>query len=187
MQNCFVFNNVLDSQSCDLISEYVVNNVNKSFKDLNKPPWDEKDNIPLAHVNDKEIKQFIKMFRFHVGVLAMQSFNIVLYPEFTDLVLWRTGRSMASHIDNGYGNNSELQKRVVSTVTYLNDNFKGGETFVKDDENKIFVNKPIKGSMICFYSDEKSWHGVNLVESGNRITLPIWFTDDPKAQEDLKY
>jgi len=134
----------------------------------------------------KDLKKKIVNYRRLVTEIVSEKFNKTLYPEFTHLVLWRTGRQMARHKDDGYELNDPLAARKVSCVTYLNDNFTGGETFVTNETGTDYISKPVKGSFACYLSDSTNEHGVNPVLSGIRVTMPIWFCDDITKSEDVR-
>jgi predicted 2-oxoglutarate/Fe(II)-dependent dioxygenase YbiX len=90
---------------------------------------------------------------------------------------------MREHKDNGYENNSVLSPRYISSVTYINDDFEGGETFIKTENGDYYYSVPKTGSVVLFHSDERSMHGVERIDSGYRITLPIWFTKEYSKSE----
>lgn len=147
-------------------------------------PWQDNDHIPLGEVTNADIRAIIKRHRDTVAKLVTDSFNVEVYPHFTDLVLWRKGRKMPLHKDNGYGEStSSLFPRHFSSVTYLNDDFVGGETIIKDVDTIRYESKPKIGSVVIFTSDERCLHGVNEVISGTRLTMPIWFTKNLKDRE----
>ena len=56
----------------------------------------------------------------------------------------------------------------VTTITYLNDNYKGGVTTVEDYEIK-----PEKGKICIFDSDKK--HKVSSLEEGERFVILAWY------------
>jgi leucine proline-enriched proteoglycan (leprecan) len=61
--------------------------------------------------------------------------------------------------------------RDYSSVLYLNDNFTGGKTYFPSDN---FTCNPKKGKIIFFSS--RTYHGVTKVISGERYTLPCWYS-----------
>ncbi|XP_038053135.1 prolyl 3-hydroxylase 2-like [Patiria miniata] len=74
--------------------------------------------------------------------------------------------------------------RDWSAVLYLNDNFEGGE-FVFAHHNFTFQShlKPKCGRLVGFSAGEENLHGVKAVLSGRRCALALWFTEDPRYQE----
>jgi hypothetical protein len=182
----FRVDNALDIEVCDQLYNFMIANKLQSNPTDNVLPWfDDETYIPwdLDNIN---IKRQIVAYRKLVTQIVSEKFNQTLYPEFTHLVLWRMGRQMPRHKDNGYEPNDPLAARKVSCVTYLNDNFTGGETFVANETGVDYVSKPVKGSVVCYLSDSTNEHGVNPVLLGNRVTMPIWFCDDIAKSEDIR-
>lgn len=108
--------------------------------------------------------------------IAYNHYANTLYPfaaknikneEFgSGLLRYDGGGHLPAHID--LGNSS----RVLSTVTYLNDDYSGGEIeFVHS--NKLI--KPEAGSIIFFPSNFLYVHEVKAVTSGTRYSMPHWF------------
>ena len=65
-------------------------------------------------------------------------------------------------------------------MTYLNDDYEGGETFINDNGNEILI-QPKAGRVLIMLSDSRCPHGVKKVNNGIRVTLPIWFTTNQKV------
>lgn len=107
---------------------------------------------------------------------AFQHYSNILYPhaarnikseEFgSGLLRYDGGGHLPAHTD--LGNSS----RVLSTVTYLNDDFDGGEIEFIHSNVKI---KPEAGSIIFFPSNFLYVHEVYPVTSGTRYSMPHWF------------
>lgn len=74
---------------------------------------------------------------------------------------WNPVSSMGPHFDGGPG----FENLEYTTVTYLNDDYKGGEIVFPNDNITL---KPKAGSTIMFPSS--TIHQVNPVISGNRYT-----------------
>ena len=62
------------------------------------------------------------------------------------------------------------QQTVLTSVTYLNDNFTGGETYFVDD----IAIRPKTGRTLYFDGVYRE-HGVNTVKDSDRYTLAIWY------------
>lgn len=192
------FDNVIDVESCKLIYDYTINQkINSEYSILDdRMPWFDDDHIPMGKISDYHIKDIIKKHRDVVTTLVSDCYKSVAYPHFTDIVLWRTGRKMAFHKDDGYEGDTHLYVRHFTTVTYINDDYVGGETLIKSQETSLpigvipelevpcYKSIPKTGSVVIFVSDERCEHSVNEVLSGNRITIPIWFTTDISHKED---
>ena len=84
------------------------------------------------------------------------------FVNYFQIVKWPTRELQLSHRDFDY--------HPYTSIIYLNDNFKGGETVVEET-----VIKPKQGLMILFSGDKKT-HSVNKIKKGIRYTVPCWYT-----------
>lgn len=180
----FRFDNVIDEETCDIIYNYMVSSKkNVENKDIEKMPWQEGDTTAYINITELSIKERIKIYKTKINSIVSNCFNTTTYPHFSDLVLWRTGRQMWWHKDDGYEWDKDVLKpRKFSCVCYLNDSFEGGETLIKQGD-EVYTSVPKKGSMVCFTSDERCEHRVTEVTSGLRLTLAVWFATDPTYKE----
>ena len=86
------------------------------------------------------------------------------HRDWWQIVHWPKGSFQNSHKDNA------SEKTTLSSITYLNDSFEGGETFFVDGA----IVKPKKGRTLLF--DGKYYlHGVNPIINGNRFTIAAWY------------
>jgi len=92
----------------------------------------------------------------------------IMFIEYAQIVMWPLGSSMDLHYDDG-----RKSTNLVS-ITNLNDNYMGGETYIKQ-ENITIV--PRTGKTISF-DGMKYMHRVNEVISNCRYTLIMWYTRD---------
>lgn len=132
--------------------------------------------VPFNRIPDLHIKQMVGAFRFDITSKVRGLFEGTLYPDYTDLVYWPDGMDMDVHADAAWldGTPNYCAYRNVSGVTYLNDDYEGGETYFPALEYEV---KPEKGKVVLFPSDLQHRHGVREVK-GERYTMPIWFTKD---------
>lgn len=78
-------------------------------------------------------------------------------------------------------NNTHFDESDISYITYLNEDFQGGE-FVYYDENNIATTiKPIQGLTITI--ENKTLHKVNKIDKGIRYSL---YTFLQKKQKNIK-
>lgn len=181
---------VMTIEDCDKITQYIWNikKENTNPKDVNRVPWSEDDNMPWCCIQDIDIKKIITAYKYKLAQLVfLCNNNTIVYPHFTDLVLWREGKFMDYHTDSGYAASGKDGRedplcRIYTTVTYMNDSYNGGETLILN-ENKSMTHKatPKKGSVMIFPSVLS--HSVNQISNGYRVTLPIWFTETKKYCE----
>jgi len=87
--------------------------------------------------------------------------------DWTQIVFWPKNTYQDLHLDERDKNTT------ISSITYLNDNYQGGETIFGDGT----IIKPIKGKTI-FFSGRKLKHGVNRIVSGERYTIATWYKND---------
>lgn len=181
------YDNIIPEHVCNHIVNYVKNSISDNKIKQGDLPWLNSDNIPFVKVQDEEIKKLIDSYRFLFTQLTFFHFRQIVYPHFSDLVLWRPGMKMAFHKDNGYEGRSEDQFRMrhYSMVAYLNHDYKGGETVIKIKDRPDYVSVPKQGSVVIFKSNEECIHGVNEVTDGIRVTLPTWFATDIKHTETI--
>ncbi|XP_022097822.1 prolyl 3-hydroxylase 2-like [Acanthaster planci] len=74
--------------------------------------------------------------------------------------------------------------RDWSAILYLNEDFEGGE-FVFAHPNMTYQAhlKPKCGRLVVFSAGEENVHGAKAVLSSRRCALALWFTEDPRYQE----
>lgn len=84
--------------------------------------------------------------------------------QWAQVVKWEKGAKQAMHLDMANPSTS------YTTLTYLNDDFEGGETVFEDGT----TIKPKTGRTLMF-NGMKYVHGVNEIISGTRYTMPIWY------------
>jgi hypothetical protein len=176
-KSIFRFDNVLRESVCDSLVNIMVQlkDPNKS-PNLNVMPWDDNDTLNWTAIRNHYLYAKIES---HVEVLTYivsSCYDVQAYPHFIDMVMWKTGRLMPKHVDNvDSGDENYFQQRNFTAITYLNDDYIGGENYISS-ENGDYVNVPKKGSVIIMMSDITNAHGVNQITQGYRVTLPIWFT-----------
>jgi len=183
-KSIFRIENALPANVCDHITLFM-----KNYKGLTKTPdlsvmpWQNGDSFDWKLIPNDYIYGRVEAFREFASFLVSNCYNETVYPHFTDLVLWRAGRSMDRHKDDGYGKeDSNLNQRIYTSVTYLNVDYTGGETFIRSGDSD-YISVPKKGTMVICKSNEENAHGVNEITSGIRVTLPMWFTRNYSERE----
>jgi len=87
------------------------------------------------------------------------------------------------HTDNAYfsANGTFLYtspQRILTTLTFLNDNFEGGEIAFPDiimPDGSSFIMKPISGTTLIFPADIRYTHEVKPVTKGVRYSIVGWY------------
>lgn len=137
------------------------------------PPWQDNDTYDWTKMPSDYLFAKIESYIEYATYIVSSLYKEELHVHFSDLVLWRPGRLMTRHYD-AIGTEYNLQ-RAYTSVTYLNDDFEGGTTYINSD-GKDYISQPKKGTLVMYKSTEENHHGINPVISGLRFTLPIWFT-----------
>lgn len=181
----FVVNNFVTKHTCHQLYEYLTNTVTHNIADEHNMPWELGNNIFYSDIKDTYIKEKVYDIKFGVANLLSYLHNTKVYPHFTDMVLWQKHQQMNRHVDNGSNQvgRDDLAMRKYSAIIYLNDNYKGGKTFVSLDEENDYISKPKTGTLLMFTSDQRTTHGVKKVKVGYRGTLAMWFATEKKYQE----
>lgn len=84
--------------------------------------------------------------------------------DWSELVLYPTFTNFDMHVDTA------SKETVLTSIIYLNNNFRGGET-IFEDGTQI---SPVPGRVI-FFDGKKYIHGVNMISIGNRVSFPCWY------------
>lgn len=135
-----------------------------NFHDLNygKDPgsrkWGDLKIIDMLP-NIMRIKEFKKVL---CKLISEARKHADVYLDYADLVAW--------HEQNvGMKEHKDYSHQYLSSVLYLNDNYKGGETVIGDK-----IIKPETGKII-FFNGTKIPHSVNKLIKGKRYTIPSWY------------
>lgn len=182
----FRYDNVIESNYCDNIFNYYKNNHTNDVNNVHILPWFEGNTLYWNFLKNTEVGNEIGKCRDTITNLVKESYGLNVFPNVTTLVMWKEGKSMPIHKDNGYENDKNvLHMRTYTAVMYMNDDFEGGETIImKENCNEIeYLYKPQKDSVLIFRSDESCLHGVKKIEKGERLTLSMWFAVDAKYLE----
>lgn len=108
---------------------------------------------------------------------AFKHYSTILYPLAANSVKAEepNGEVLRYEADGGHlpahqdlGNSS----RLISTVSYLNDDYTGGEIEFKQSNALI---KPDAGDIVFFASNYLFMHEVKPITSGTRYAMPHWY------------
>lgn len=127
--------------------------------------------------NDAPIKNLINQCRWKIADVIREAYDARrVYPDYTDLVFWPSGKGMEVHADNVFADGSPnlFAWRTYSAVLYLNDDYEGGTTYFPHLDIEV---QPATGKLIAFGAGLDYRHGVKPVTAGERYTMPLWFTD----------
>lgn len=181
------YDEVVPESFCEAVIDYI-----HKEKPLDKiitegMPWHNSDSIPFVSIKDQKLRGLVDSYRFLLTQLVHDTFDDIVYPHFSDIVVWRKNMEMDFHKDNGYEGEDQnvFRMRKYSMVLYLNDNYLGGETVIRQENKPDYVSVPKQGSVVIFKSNDECIHGVNKIIKGTRYTLATWFADDVQHCESI--
>lgn len=180
------YDDIVAASNCNTIYDFYNTHYTNDLNDDTKLPWFEGNTIYWQLLKNTEVKNQISLCRDVITQLTKDSYGVDVFPHLTTLVMWKTGKSMAIHKDDGYEHDKKtLHMRKYTAVMYMNDGFVGGETIImkENSDETEYASVPKKGSVIIFKSDESCLHGVNKIIDGNRLTLSMWFSIEEKYSE----
>ncbi len=139
--------------------------------------------IRFMHIHTQWVRDIVFRIIYQLtGEIRLIS-NQIVYPEMIAINEWPIGGVQSPHLDTYsnqevlHGNQSEKPAREWTCILYLNDNFKGGETYIPQGE----TYKPEACSGLLFQGIYIP-HGVNKVRRNSRHTISFWFTQDEMRQ-----
>jgi hypothetical protein len=109
---------------------------------------------------DQLVNQYI--FKIEDNIKKMLSDKISV--DWCEIVKWPHGSYKNDHFDTA------SNKTVFTSVTYLNDDYHGGETFIVNDMKIV----PKIGRTV-YFDGQFYKHGVSKVQNTDRYTVPIWY------------
>jgi predicted 2-oxoglutarate/Fe(II)-dependent dioxygenase YbiX len=103
----------------------------------------------------------------------LNTYPLSLDPLVNEMIVlkYQTGQEYKMHADAGGGN-----RRVVSVVMYLNDNYTGGNIEFPHFKYDL---KPPANSMIFFPSNYIYSHIAHPVQEGTKYAVVTWITEGP--------
>ena len=135
--------------------------------------------IRFMHIKSPWLRQYVaEVIVDLVGEIRKTSDQIV-YPEMIAINEWPIGGVQSPHLDTysnqemTHGTSPDKPSREWTCILYLNDNYRGGRTYVPDGE----IYEPEQGSGLLFQGIYIP-HGVEKVRRHARHTISFWFTTD---------
>lgn len=201
------FTDVLTSEECDFLYNFTKEQTNNPVEDLNQVPWelgDKSNTLYYPTIGDQKVRELLNRYKHAMAEAITEDIGETVYPHLTTLVYWTAGQQMPRHVDDGNGyaeQERNLGMRFITSVSYMNDNYEGGHTFIKNDginnkdwrgdaimsfPNDVFedyISIPEKGTTVIFLANDSNAHGVTKVLSGDRVILSTWFTKDVNYKE----
>ena len=138
--------------------------------------------IDYIHIHTQWIRDVFNRVAYNsVGHIKKESDQTV-YPEMIAINEWEIGGVQTPHLDTY--STVELDNDVVeeqpsrewTLILYLNDDFRGGETYFPEQNN--YVHTPVAREGLLFQGLYHE-HGVYPVRRGSRHTISQWFSTNP--------
>lgn len=186
------FQETMSKQDCEFLTNFVISTTNNDV-DPNQMPWFQKNIVYYNTVTDPEVKRIVGDYRERMAKTIEEVYGDKVYPHLTTIVLWKPGQKMSRHHDQGNPGEDGFKMRDYTSVLYVNDNYVGGNTFIRNDGKKDdswrsnptadyndYISVPEEGASILFYGDDRNAHGVEEVTEGLRVAMTTWYSTDPK-------
>jgi len=149
-------NFITQSECLYLISFYLKNKNRVKQHEMMFPLSVYKDNYYKE--NDEIYSILMKAESFVKGI------GVNVKTDWSNLVFWPLHSSQAFHKDK-----TDVET-VYTSIIYLNENYRGGETCFEDGS----VVSPVTGRILCF-DGMKYPHAVKPIIGGSRYTLATWY------------
>jgi predicted 2-oxoglutarate/Fe(II)-dependent dioxygenase YbiX len=175
----FLMQTALTSTDCANIRAYAESHVD-SFGKLDTGFWDGRV-INISKITDAEISAKLianrNALKAQIAAMTKHYNTDPLYGDTLQIVRWVKGYELKPHADqeNPDGSPHPYHWRDFAAVTFLNDDFAGGELYFP---HLAVTVKPIPGVAAIFPGSLQYLHGVAEVTSGTRYTLASFFTYD---------
>lgn len=182
--------NLLNEEECQKIIEWFDNYEGKKHAKLSNDKFYSKYGFPEDVEKDTSIYESDYIIIFDIEEIESEYVKSIFHKIVQDnshknvVFDWGTvvstypGTSTSLHQDRSVKDweNENITQRVWSTITYLNENYEGGEYVVPG----LLEYKPSRGSCLKMYGSEHV-HGVNSF-SGNtkRYIINAWFVENEK-------
>jgi len=148
-----IADNIISQVDCDYLIELYENNPQ------DHEPWLDYNKMPIQPPENQRVRDIL----FKV----ICEFSYVI--EWCEIVKRPSTSGHPKHFDGS------SDKTVFASITYLNEDFTGGETYIVND-----IEVPPKIGRTLYFDGKCYEHGVNTVKDSDRYTLAIWYTTHDK-------
>ena len=145
-----IADNLLSQSECNMLIDYYKKNENFSKKFRDVYPLDLETKNPNINFLKTKLNSISKNFNSEI--------------DWFQIVKWPINSTQNLHFDNA------SQKTTLTSITYLNDDYTGGQTYYED--GTIF--KPKKGRSL-FFNGQYYKHGVKPVDKNIRYVVAAWY------------
>lgn len=154
--------------------------------------------IRLQNIATLRIRDLMLKVSYDTLAHIRQKYDVKVYPEMSALNRWHVTGFQEPHSDM-YSNDEEklVQKGLLelnpqkksrewTSITFLNDDFSGGESYFLHPDETETLNKPEEGSSIVFQGVFHK-HGVKKIRRNYRYTISTWYTTSHENQSPQFY
>ena len=145
-----IADNLLSQSECNMLIDYYKKNKNFSEKFRDVYPLNLETKDPNINFLKTKLNSISKNFSSEI--------------DWFQIVKWPINSTQNLHFDNA------SQKTTLTSITYLNDDYTGGQTYYED--GTIF--KPKKGRSL-FFNGQYYKHGVKPVDKNIRYVVAAWY------------
>ncbi len=188
-----IIENFIDDVNCEKIIEHTENikfskasieKINNNNSEINESQR-KTEIFDLGDFNNMVKAQLVNTFKKTIMEYYKKTINFYEQPH---ILRYSVGGFYNLHSDAEYWNHHEkswirTNRRELSFLIYLNDDFTGGDL---DFPNFNFQYKPKKGDFLCFPSDHRFMHQALPTITGTRYAIVTWaMIEDSKFDEKL--
>lgn len=185
--NIIIIENFIEKQNIKKIQDFV-QTINKwvdpgqdVYKDdgtvlFNASYWkDRQCSGEIIKELDIEIFYLIEYYIDKLKDILEKIFNVKLYSRPPHIVRWFEGLYQEPHADKQLndGSPNPFPNYDINSLIYINEDFEGGELYYPQHNFQI---KPKPGLAVAHPGDIHYMHGVRKVTSGERWTMPSFYT-----------
>lgn len=154
--------------------------------------------IRLQNIATLRIRDLMLKVSYDTLAHIRQKYDVKVYPEMCALNRWHVTGFQEPHSDmysndesilmeSGYLDRDPKKKsREWTSITFLNDDFSGGESYFVHSDGTETINKPEEGSSIVFQGVFHK-HGVKKIRRTYRYTISTWYTTSHENQAPQLY
>ena len=177
-----IFRNQIIDKHKEKIIEYIDNH-KQDFGELNRDDYWGGRTIHIPQIQDDEIKNILIEHKNHMidRFYELSGNHTKIYVDTLHLVRWPVGYELMPHADaeNPDGTQHQFYWRDFGTVTFLNDDFEGGDLYLPNQKIEIKARPGYTG---IFPGSLEYLHGVKRITNGTRYTIASFLTyDESKA------
>tara|TARA_Y100001970_G_scaffold121071_1_gene150156 strand:+ start:42889 stop:43446 length:558 start_codon:yes stop_codon:yes gene_type:complete len=173
-----IYENFLDSQEIDVLVNFS-KQPNNVWGSAEVEFWNQRF-IHYKNIDNESVRKILITKRKEISELIRKDFEIkeTLYSDLLQIVRWIPGYELDPHADseNPDGSEHPFSYREYASITYLNEDYSGGEIYFPEQNDFSPQIKP--GTLVFFPGTLEFLHGVKEVTQGVRYTIASFFTRD---------